>query len=166
MKKIITIVLLASGAMLAQGQSLSPTVVATAGGYFDNGTVSLSFTVGEIAITTLTGGDLILTQGFQQPFELDVTGVDDNHPVNWSVKTYPNPVQDHLNIRFSIRNPQDFTVVIMDITGEKVLVKEYMRVQPGEVKEVDMQNYHAGIYMILVTSQDQKVRRVYKVSKK
>ncbi|HHJ11327.1 MAG TPA: T9SS type A sorting domain-containing protein, partial [Bacteroidetes bacterium] len=58
------------------------------------------------------------------------------------------------------------TVVIMDITGKKVLVKEYMRVQPGEVKEVDMQNYHAGIYMISVTSQDQKVRRVYKVSKK
>ena len=166
MKKIITIILLASGAMLAQGQSLSPTVVASAGGYLDNGTVSLSFTVGEVAVTTLTGGDMILTQGFQQPFELDVTGVDDNHPVNWSVKTYPNPVQDHLNIRFTIRNPQDFTVVVMDITGKKVFVNKYMQVQPGEVKEIDMQQYHAGIYMISVTSQDQKVRRVYKISKK
>ncbi|MCD6202479.1 MAG: T9SS type A sorting domain-containing protein, partial [Bacteroidales bacterium] len=109
---------------------------------------------------------MILTQGFQQPFELDVTGVDDNHPVNWSVKTYPNPVQDHLNIRFTIRNPQDFTVVVMDITGKKVFVNKYMQVQPGEVKEIDMQQYHAGIYMISVTSQDQKVRRVYKISKK
>ena len=166
MKNLYILFVLFFSTAVIWGQSLSPTVVATAGGYFDNGTVSLSFTVGEIAITTLTGGDLILTQGFQQPFELDVTGVDDNQPINWSVKTYPNPVQDNLNIRFTIKNPQDFTVVIMDITGKKVLVKEYMRVQPGEVKEVDMQNYHAGIYMISVTSQDQKVRRVYKVSKK
>ncbi len=166
MKKIIVLLGMFLGTVLAYGQSLSPTVVASAGGYFDNGSVSLSFTVGEVAVTTLTGGDMILTQGFQQPFELDITGVDDNKSVDWSVKTYPNPVADNLNIRFTIKSPQDFTVMIMDITGKKVFIKKYVEIQPGEVKEIDMQNYHPGIYMISVTSSDQKVRRVYKVQKK
>ncbi len=165
MKKIIVLLLLVSSAFFVRGQSLSPTVVASAGGYLDNGTVSLSFTVGEVAVTTLTGGDMILTQGFQQPFELDVTAVNDK-PVSWSVKTYPNPVDENLHIRFTIQKPEDFTVVVMDITGKKVFVKKYEQVQIGQVKEINMQNYHPGIYMISITSKDQKVRRIYKVQKK
>ncbi len=50
------------------GQSLSPNVLATAGGYFAAGGSSLSWTLGETFNTTLQNGGVILTQGQQQPY--------------------------------------------------------------------------------------------------
>ncbi len=164
MKKYFILLSLALVPFLAGGQSLSPTVVASAGGYFDNGTVSLSFTVGEVAVTTLTGGDMILTQGFQQPFELDVTGVKDQE-INWSVKTYPNPVKTQLHVKFTLEKPDEFNVEVMDLTGKKVLIKKFGQVQPGEVREINFQDLAPGIYLISVTSVDKSVRKIYKVQK-
>jgi hypothetical protein len=53
----------------AQAQSLSPTVIASSGGYSTGTDVSLSWTLGEIATETYSNGSYILTQGFQQPVE-------------------------------------------------------------------------------------------------
>jgi hypothetical protein len=52
-----------------QSQSLSPTVIASSGGYSTGTDVSLSWTLGEIATETFSNGNYILTQGFQQPVE-------------------------------------------------------------------------------------------------
>ena len=164
MKKIIVITSLVLFPLLSWGQSLSPTVIASAGDYFDNGTVSISFTVGEVAVTTLEAGDVILTQGFQQPFELDVTGVKDQE-INWSVKTYPNPVKEKLHVKFTLEKVEDFTIVVMDLTGKKVLIKKLEQVQPNEVKDIDFQDYAPGIYLISLTSKDKSVRKIYKVQK-
>jgi hypothetical protein len=47
-------------------QTLSPTVVSSAGGYSTGTTVSLSWTLGELATETLSNGSYTLSQGFQQ----------------------------------------------------------------------------------------------------
>ena len=52
----------------SNSQSLSPHVLATAGGYFAAGGSSLSWTMGETFNTTLQNGNVILTQGQQQPY--------------------------------------------------------------------------------------------------
>lgn len=62
---VLAISLLISG--LISAQSIERDVVASSGDYFDNGSVSLSWTLGEIATETYTAGNVILTQGFQQP---------------------------------------------------------------------------------------------------
>lgn len=46
---------------------LSRQVIGSTGNYSTAGGISISSTVGEPAVTTLTGGSSILTQGFQQP---------------------------------------------------------------------------------------------------
>ena len=56
-------------------QSLVPTVIASAGGYQTNVGISLSFTIGETNTQTLTSANHMLTQGFQQPFELNLLNV-------------------------------------------------------------------------------------------
>ncbi len=164
MKKTFIVLGLFFLAFTVRGQSLSPTVIASAGDYFENGDVSLSFTVGEVAVTTLQAGDVILTQGFQQPFELDVTGVKDQE-ISWSVKAYPNPVKEMLHVRFTLEKPQDFTVMLLDITGKKLLVKEYSGVQPSEVKEISFGDYAPGVYFLSIISKDKTVRRIYKIQK-
>lgn len=67
--------LLALGALLSKSfsicaQSLTPQVIASSGAYQSNAAGSLSFTIGESNIQTLTSANNILTQGFQQPNEI------------------------------------------------------------------------------------------------
>ena len=54
----------------SNAQSLSPSVITTAGTYYSNGNVSLSSTIVEPFHSTLQNGNLILTQGEQQPYLL------------------------------------------------------------------------------------------------
>lgn len=69
-------VILCMGISFACGaQTLSPSVIPAMGGYYTTPSGSLSWTVGETMVQTLTDGSRILTQGFQQP-EIQVrTGV-------------------------------------------------------------------------------------------
>ncbi|MBK7761876.1 MAG: hypothetical protein IPI46_00700 [Bacteroidetes bacterium] len=53
-----------------QAQTLSPQVIASAGGYQSNASGSLSFTISETNTQTLTSANHMLTQGFQQPYKM------------------------------------------------------------------------------------------------
>jgi hypothetical protein len=66
-KLLISIFTIVSVNLFAQ--SISPTVISTAGGYSTGTTASLSWTLGEVATETLSNGSYTLTQGFQQPVE-------------------------------------------------------------------------------------------------
>ena len=69
MKKLFVVLILLLGHnILIQSQTLSPTVIATAGGFFTGGGSSLSWTMGETFYTTLQNGNVVLTQGQQQPY--------------------------------------------------------------------------------------------------
>lgn len=167
MKKIYTfLAAVLFSAAITNAQSLTPTVIASAGDYLSNGSLSLSFTLGEVAVTTLQSTNLILTQGFQQPFELDVGNAVEKKPINWSVKAYPNPVTDILNIRFTIKNTDDYTLQLMDITGKKLQVKKLNAVSSGEIYELDMTDLPPGIYLLNITSMDEKTHQIYKLRKK
>ena len=68
MKKILILLSFLCQSFLLFSQTLSPHVLATAGGYFSAGGNSLSWTMGETFTSTLQNGNVILTQGQQQPY--------------------------------------------------------------------------------------------------
>ncbi len=70
MKKIITTFLCFSIVFGLRAQSLTPQVIASAGGYQSSPVGSLSFTIGESNTQSLTSATHMLTQGFQQPYKL------------------------------------------------------------------------------------------------
>lgn len=57
-------------------QSVSPEVISSSGDYFEGVNASLSWTLGEIATETYSAGNIILTQGFQQPITVSIAGID------------------------------------------------------------------------------------------
>ncbi len=75
--KILTIVFFAT-TLLCQPQTIDSQVVSSSGDYFEGPNSSISWTLGEIATETLTDGNFILTQGFQQPFGIVIHGIDLN----------------------------------------------------------------------------------------
>ena len=71
MKNIRTIIILHFAFLIfnsSNAQTLSPKATPSAGGYFTGGGNSLSWTMGEPFYKTLQGGNILLTQGFQQTY--------------------------------------------------------------------------------------------------
>jgi hypothetical protein len=167
-KKSLLFMILVAGitSLYAQNYELTPTVISTAGNYGTAGGYSLSYTIGELAVLTLDpDGSFILTQGFQQPFAVGVNPGFDDLGMDWSVNPYPNPVSDFLNIRFTIQNPVDFNIEIIDLTGKKLWIKNYPGIMPQEVVSIDLSVYVRGVYLLRISTPDQKVNKVYKIQK-
>ncbi|MEL7122357.1 MAG: gliding motility-associated C-terminal domain-containing protein [Bacteroidota bacterium] len=61
-----------------QSQSVDPKVVSSSGNHHDNGSVKLSWTLGQLSVTTLSNTQNTLTQGFQQPYDLCTNVVNTN----------------------------------------------------------------------------------------
>ncbi|MBM3427599.1 MAG: T9SS type A sorting domain-containing protein [Bacteroidetes bacterium] len=69
MKGVLSIFIVFISCVLASAQSVSPSAIVSAGNATAVGGVYVSWSVGETFVTTLSSGDIILTQGFQQPAE-------------------------------------------------------------------------------------------------
>lgn len=151
-------------ANLSQGQ-ISPalSVIAAGGGYAENEEVSLSWTLGELAASTLTGGDLMLTQGFQQPFALG-TGISPPQ-ADWTISVYPNPVNDELRIRFDIVNSEGFFIEIQDVTGRLIRQIQQKKVNPGDLLVLNFSTYTTGIYFLKVFTSDRQQVQVTSLRK-
>lgn len=72
MKKNILLLILNSTLLIlhCNAQTVSPQVSPACGGYFEGGGNSLSWTMGEPVTQTFQNGNLVLTQGFQQPYTI------------------------------------------------------------------------------------------------
>lgn len=166
MKKILPIIIVAaffSQQALPQNIELSPTVIASAGNYSEAGGISLSWTLGEVAVTTLQQGEIILSQGFQQSFLKEVGFATD--PIKWQIAAYPNPVRDKLWIQFDLPETKDFSIEIQDVNGRLVSKEEYTQVIPGDVIPVDVSALGHGMYFFRVTTTDRRQTRVINITK-
>jgi hypothetical protein len=166
MKKSVSLCLLiflAATLLPAQDFRLTPTVISSGGGYFEGDNISLSWTLGELAVSTLSSANLVLTQGFQQPFDIDV-GIRDRE-VNWGISVYPNPVGDRLSIRFDTRDPGDFLLEVQDVTGRLVSLELQRNVNPGDIIELNTSTFATGIYFLKVLTPDRQQIQVTSLRK-
>lgn len=165
-RKILLMLILLPGFSLTWGQvQLTPTVLSSAGGYNEASGISLAWTMGELAVSTLSTTGMILTQGFQQPFLLDIGSAIDDPEFRWSVDAYPNPVSEMLNLRFNIDKPMDLQLELYDITGKKLVIKKLPSVIPGGRETLDFSGLRKGIYILKITNEKQKIRKIYKIQK-
>ncbi|MCP4311835.1 MAG: T9SS type A sorting domain-containing protein [Bacteroidetes bacterium] len=159
---IIVLVLFTSVGLRAQ-ESLAPSVVASGGGYFEAENISISWTLGELAVTTLSGGDMILTQGFQQPFGSTV-GISERES-SWDISAYPNPMGEELRIRFNIEKHGDYLVEVQDVTGRLITQQLYREVNPGDIILLNTSAYSSGVYFLKVLTPDRQPVQVTSLSK-
>lgn len=158
MKRISLILILVFFALSVSAQ-VKQEVIASAGGYDVNGSLSISWTLGETIIPTFTNGGLTLTHGFQQ--QLIITTIEENLEVLVNVKVFPNPASDVVNIQFESPVDGEITLTIIDSQGR--LVRRDKIESTLLEKQINMQDLPAGIYYIRLTRG--KLVNVYKVVK-
>jgi hypothetical protein len=171
MKKIILSVVtcLTIGAFTAaNAQSLERQVVASSGEYLTNPNINLtlSCTVGEPVVATLTNVKLILTQGFQQPLENDVLGTGINYTTaDWNIKAYPNPFTDVVNIEISSDVASEFGISITNLLGQNFGGQYLANHYPGKnVYQINTSTLAQGLYVVTVASKDGKLNKSFKLT--
>jgi len=137
----------------AYSQDLPQQVVASAGDQYTNASASVSWTVGELTIATLSSSSVTLSQGFQQG-NLTVNTLVDQDMLDFNLKAYPNPVIDILILETDEKQ-QRYQVINMQ--GEVVLNGNITAV----LQEIDFTNLPNGVYLLSV---DQK--QTHKIIKK
>lgn len=165
MKKIYALLFAISIGGMLFSQSISRSVIASAGDFYSNGSISVSWTLGEIATETYTAGNLVLTQGFQQPDTIKGPGnfIQGFPSDNFSVKVYPNPASDYLNIVIKGNDDMNLQIALFDAIGRNLLIDKINAGEPE--KTLDVSLYRPGIYFLKIATVDGRSIRTFQVTK-
>ena len=137
-----------------EAQNLSPTVVNSSGGVIQNSSHSLEWSLGELAVSTLTSPANLLTQGFLQPTTTTV-GTEDLFDES-RFSAFPNPVSDWLNLQTDI--PDIKTVQVHDVLGSLVL-------QSGFQPLIDLHQLEIGTFVVSLFDNQNQFLHSFKISK-
>lgn len=141
-------------ARIIVAQNLSPTVVNSSGGVIQNSNHSLEWSLGELAVSTLTSPVNLLTQGFLQP-TTTIVGTEAAFDES-RFSAFPNPVSDWLNLQTDIAEIE--TVQIHDVLGKVVLQSTF---QPS----IDVHQLNSGVYIVSLFNGQNLFLHSFKISK-
>ncbi len=108
--------------ILSAGQSVDPSVIATAGNYVETGNVAVSYTIGQTITATLTNGGT-LTQGFQQD-SYTIVEIPEQSSQEFSVNVYPIPTTNEITVEFNSNFQGNAKIAIIDELGRTLSEKE------------------------------------------
>ncbi len=128
-------------------------VIATSGNYGETANGSLSWTIGEPIVETVSDGTNTLTQGFQQS-KLTVTAIDEKEIAGFEINVFPNPASDYLSVEVITDKQKDLEIILFDLNGKIILQK----LMTGNKQTVNMQNYSPATYILKVTEGNKEIR--------
>ncbi len=141
------------------GQSISNSVISSSGAYLiaANGS-SLSETVAEMTMTatfksTISGNDYYLTQGFQQTYTAENTGINAVTDLNAAAIISPNPSTGDVVVRLNYSQGGTIQINAFDILGRSTPVLNnyvYTGANTTETTALHLANLAAGVYFIQV----------------
>ena len=166
MKKYYILFLAVFLGLSVSGQSISSYVVASAGESVETSDVSISWTLGEIAIETLedNGNTLILTQGFQQAY-FDITSIED--PIlsnNFKLKVYPNPASEFVWVELESDEINEVLIEMFDLNG-KLVYNSKLNIH--EVRtQIKLTDQNSSQYILRISDSSGTVLHTYKLIKR
>lgn len=147
MKKTLTILLVAYVAFSVKAQELSPEIITSSGGNYTNQYASMTVTIGEPVIETISNSDATLTQGFQQ-CEIQINAIDKISNLDCNINIFPNPTANIVNIELD-KTLEKISLQICD-AGGKILINQ--KIENESKMYINMQNQVPGIYYLKIST--------------
>jgi len=139
---------------IAQPQ-LSPQVIGAAGQDFQSSQFQLTYTIGELAaVSTLSAGNSILTQGFHQPdkFTIAWTAFPESE---LSIGLYPNPAADFIRVFWESNAVKTYEISVFDATGRLVICPSFIQTNFSTGETIlSTSTLASGSYFIRIASAD------------
>ena len=150
----------------AGAQSLSPSVISSAGDSDHTDDITLEWTIGELAVATYYADGRMLTEGFHQPLlnveKIFPPGNDEQDEI--VVTIAPNPVKYTLGVE--IVDPQKRLLELQLFDAQGRLVEHTKMDAQTQNLEFDMSNFASGFYVLrIIDPTSQTLLEAYKVAK-
>lgn len=137
------------------------TIPATGGNASGSGG-SVSYTIGQIACSTLSGTNGTVIQGVQQPYEISVvTAIESTNAITLECLVYPNPTRGILKLVFESFGYENLRFRLYDING--VLLQD-KKVESKET-EISVENLSVSVYFLKVINNNKEVK-IFKIIKR
>ncbi len=142
------------------GLQAQETIPASGGDAYGNGG-SVSYTVGQLVYTSITGTENSMEQGVQQPYEISVIiGINDANADHIECIAYPNPVMDYLQLKISNGRFENLSYQLYGTDGRLLQNKE---IRSNETS-VSMKDLTPATYILKVT-ENRKEIKTFKIIK-
>lgn len=151
----LIILLFAPSKAMAQ-LSLERSVIASAGAKLSNTTgLSTTWTAGESIIGKGSDGTIILTQGFQQTNQTNLSIED--FQANLSLSVYPNPTKGEVFIDVDASKAMTLHYTLYDLMGRKIALPNNTQQVDGRAqKRLDLTHLAEATYLLVITDQSSR----------
>jgi hypothetical protein len=123
---------------------------------------SVSYTVGQILNSTISGSNGTVVQGVQQPYEISVvTAIRNTEDINLKCSVYPNPTAGITKLVLESPDFENLRFRLYDIYG--ILLQD-KKVESRET-EISLENLSSSVYFLKVLRNNLEVK-VFKIVKK
>ncbi len=153
-KTILTISYLVFGPFV-----FGQTTIISSGGGVSNPSGSIRYSIGQVTYQSTSNTSGTVSQGIQQAFEISNLSLEEN-VLPFSLKAYPNPAQELLNLLVSNYNQEKLTYKLVDLEG-KVISEASIN---SETSAIDMKQLPVATYFVEV-HKDAKKLHVFKIIK-
>ena len=165
MKKSFLLLVPAAGiSYCATAQQLSPELVSSAGGSATAAGVVLDWSLGEVAVETVSTATTLYTQGFHQP-TLQVVALaraPDAAP-GPLFSAAPNPVESVLTVFMPANLPEEVQLSLTDASGR--LLTTQLSLPHQAQQQLSLVDLAAGLYFLSVRNKDGKSLQTFKIIK-
>ena len=149
------------GACLAITQINAQESVLSSGGNSSGSSGNVSYSVGQIFYKTVDGTTAYLSQGVEQPFEIQIVLGQDNFNVNLELLVYPNPTTDIIYLKINESTFESIQYQLFDINGRLV---ENNKVSENSTI-IQMGKYPDAIYLLKVIENNKEIK-TFKIIKR
>jgi len=135
-------------------------VISSAGESYKNGNVSLSWTLGEPVIKTLSNNSVVLTQGFQQG-SLSTNAIKEIFKEGLDIEVYPNPAANDLNLLLKRENYSTMRFYLHNMEGE-ILTHGLVE---NDLTKINIFRYPHGIYLLRIVKKSGESVQSFRIVK-
>jgi hypothetical protein len=149
------------GACLIVTQINAQESVLTSGGNASGSSGSASYSVGQVFYKTVNGTTASLSQGVEQPFEIQTVLGADNFNISLELSVYPNPTTDFIYLKVKESSFESLQYQLFDLNGriiENNKVSDFSTI-------IQMTKYPCAIYLLKVIDNNKEVK-TFKIIKK
>lgn len=148
---------------------LSQSVLAADGGSGQSNKISIEWTLGEFAISSLQTSNGWITEGFHQPHlsihpipSLGAAPAHLNKEKAYHISLAPNPVRYQLQVKVKHQEAIPMTLQLLHANGS-LLIRQSIEA-PADF-ELDMSPYASGLYIVQFLAQKGQLIEAYKITK-
>ena len=129
------------------------TSVNTAGGEVKNSSGSVSYSIGQVAYTSVSNSNGSVSQGVQQAFEISTLSLEENK-FNFTMNAFPNPTTENLNLRVGNYKQEKLAYKLIDLEGKVISGASML----SEETTIDMKQLPVATYFVEVHNEGKKVQ--------